>query len=87
MRKIIKTILFPTPKFRIICRNQKFVPQEFSGIWKVGIYADIAKSFSNSEVMLYQFEHENIAEAELVLERRIRQLKKKKFYIVKFSEA
>ena len=37
--------------------------------------------------MLYQFEHENIAEAELVLERRIRQLKKDNFYVRKFSEA
>ena len=80
-------MLSPTPKFRIICRNQKFVPQEFSGIWKVGIYADIAKSFSNSEYILYQFEHENIAEAELVIDRRIRQLKMNKLYVRKFSEA
>lgn len=87
MRKILKNMLFSSPKFRIICRNQKYVPQEFFGIWKVGIYADIAKNFSNSELMFYQFEHENIAEAELVIERRIRQLKKKNLYYRKFSEA
>jgi hypothetical protein len=73
--QILKNIVSPNPKFRIACRHNKFVPQEFIGIWKVGIYVDIAKSFYSSEYIYFQFEHENITEAELVIERRMGQLK------------
>lgn len=59
MLQILRNIVFPNPKFRVVCRHKKFIPQEFFGIWKVGIYADIAKSFNNSEYIYYQFEHEN----------------------------
>ena len=69
-------------KFRIIFRGNKFVPQEFIGIWKVGLYADISKQFNCSGWIPFQFEHENIAEAELVIERRKKQFKHK-IYTVK----
>jgi len=85
--QILKKIVFPNPKFKIVCRDNKFVPQEFIGIWKVGIYADIAKSFNNSEYIYFQFEHENITEAELVIERRKRQLKNKRYIVREYSEA
>jgi len=85
--QILKKIVFLNPKFKIVCRDNKFVPQEFIGIWKVGIYADIAKSFNNSEYIYFQFEHENITEAELVIERRKRQLKNKRYIVREYSEA
>jgi len=85
--QILKNKVFRNPKFRIVCRHNKFVPQEFIGIWKVGIYADLAKSFYSSEYIHFQFEHENITEAELVIERRMRQLKYKSYIVRDFSEA
>ena len=85
--QILKKIVFLNPKLKIVCRDNKFVPQEFIGIWKVGIYADIAKSFNNSEYIYFQFEHENITEAELVIERRKRQLKNKRYIVREYSEA
>ena len=85
--QILKNIVFPNPKFKIACRHNKFVPQEFIGIWKVGIYADLAKSFYSSEYIHFQFEHENITEAELVIERRMRQLKYKSYIVRDYSEA
>jgi len=87
VRQILKKMVFPNPKFRIACRHNKFVPQEFIGIWKVGIYADIAKSFYSSEYIHFQFEHENINEAELVIERRMRQLQNKSYIVKDYSEA
>ena len=72
MLQILRNIVSTNPKFMVVCRHKKFVPQEFWGIWKVGIYADIAKSFNSSEYVYFQFEHENITEAELVIERRNR---------------
>jgi hypothetical protein len=87
VQQTLKNIVFPNPKFRIVCRHNKFVPQEFIGIWKLGIYADIAKSFKNSEYIYFQFEHENITEAELVIERRKRQLKNKRYIVREYSEA
>jgi len=87
MVQILKKMVFPKPKFRIVCRYSKFVPQEFFGIWKVGIYADIAKEFNYSENFPYQFEHENIAEAELIIEKRRRQFKNKKFIVREYREA
>ena len=86
MLRILRNIVCPNPKFRVVCRHKKFVPQEFWGIWKVGIYADIAKSFNSSEYVYYQFEHENIAEAELVIERRKRQIKNKKYFVREYQE-
>ena len=80
-------MVFPNPKFRIVCRHNKFVPQEYIGIWKVGIYADIAKSFYRSEYIHFQFEHENIHEAELVIERRMEQLQNKSYIVKDYSEA
>ena len=74
MPQLIKKMMFPNPKFRIIRRGNKFVPQEFHGIWKVGLYADIAKEFNFSEYIPFQFEHENITEAESVIERRRKQI-------------
>ncbi len=56
--------------------------QELHGIWKVGLYADIAKEFNLSDYIPFQFEHENITEAESVIERRQRQIGHKK-YVVK----
>jgi len=80
--QLIKKLIFPNSKFRIVCRDHKFVPQEFIGIWKLGLYADIAKEYDFSEYIPFQFEHENICEAESVIERRKKQLKHKK-YVVK----
>ena len=77
MKRILRKAIFPNPKFRIISRNNKFVPQEFVGIWKVGLYADISKEFNYSGWIPHQFEHKNIAEAELVIERRQKQLGQK----------
>ena len=62
-------------------RNNKFVPQEFLGIWKFGIYVDIGKNFYQSDYLSLQFEHENIAEADLVIERRKKQFKQKRYVI------
>jgi len=87
MIRIIKKMVFPNPKFRIVCRHSKFVPQEFFGIWKVGIYADIAKEFNYSEYYPYQFEHENIIEAELIIEKRKSQFKNKKYIVREYGEA
>jgi hypothetical protein len=87
MIQILKKIVSPNPKFRIVCRHSKFVPQEFFGIWKVGIYADIGKTVNYSEYITYQFEHENIAEAELIIERRKRRFKNKKYVVREYSEA
>ena len=75
MKRILKKAIFPSPKFRIVCRDKNFVPQEFIGIWKVGLYADISKEFSYSGWIPHHFEHKNIAEAELVIERRQKQLR------------
>lgn len=80
--QLIKRLVLPNSKFRIVCRDQKFVPQEFFGIWKFGLYADIAKISDSAECIPFQFEHKNICEAELVIERRKNQLKHKK-YVVK----
>ena len=80
--QLIKRMIFPNSKFRIVCRDNKFVPQEFLGIWKVGLYADIAKELKISDYIHFQFEHEDISEAELVIERRKKQVKHKK-YVVK----
>jgi len=87
MRQIFKKIVYSSPKFRIVCRDSKFVPQEFIGLWKIGIYADIGKDFSCSEYLSYQFEHENIYEAELVIERRKNQIKNKRYIAREYSEA
>ena len=73
MKRILKRAIFPSPKFRIVRRENNFVPQEFIGIWKVGLYADISKEFNYTGWIPLQFEHRNIAEAELVIERRKRQ--------------
>ena len=81
MKSILKKAISPNPKFRIICRNNNFVPQEFIGIWKVGLYADISKEFNYSGWIPYQFEHKNLAEAELVIERRKKQFKNKNFAV------
>jgi hypothetical protein len=87
MKKILKKATFPNPKFRIVSRNNNFVPQEFIGIWKVGIYADISKEFNYSGYIPHQFEHENIAEAELVIERRKKQFKHKNYAVRSYFEA
>jgi hypothetical protein len=79
--QLIKRLIFPNSKFRIVCRDHKFVPQEFLGIWKLGLYADIAKEFNLSEYIPFQFEHENISEAELVIEHRKKQLNHKKYVV------
>ncbi len=81
MKGIIKKAISPNPKFRIISRNNNFVPQEFIGIWKVGLYADISKGVNHSGWILYLFEHKDLAEAELVIERRKKQFKKKNFVV------
>ena len=87
MIQVLKKIVYPNAKFRIVCRDSKFVPQEFIGIWKIGIYADIAKDFCCSEYLSYKFEHENISEAELVIERRKKQIKNKRYIVKEYSEA
>jgi hypothetical protein len=87
MKEILKRAIFPNPKFRIVSRNNNYVPQEFIGIWKVGLYADISKEFNCSEWMPYQFEHRNIAEAELVIERRKRHFKHKNYTVRNYFEA
>jgi hypothetical protein len=79
MKKILKKAIFPSPKFRVVSRDKNFVPQEFIGIWKVGLYADISKEFNYSGWIPYHFEHKNIAEAELVIERRQKQLRHKNY--------
>ena len=79
MKNILKKAIFPSPKFRVVCRDKNFVPQEFIGIWKVGLYADISKEFNYSGWIPHHFEHKNIAEAELVIERRQKQLRLKNY--------
>ncbi|MBT8367736.1 MAG: hypothetical protein KJP23_23840 [Deltaproteobacteria bacterium] len=86
MTQILRKMVLPNPKFRIVSRNNKFVPQEFFGIWKVGLYADIAKEFNYSEYIHYQFEHENFTEAELVIDRRKKQFKQKKYVVSNYYE-
>jgi hypothetical protein len=79
MKKILAKAFSPNPKFRVVSRNNNYVPQEFIGIWKVGLYADISKEFHYSGWIPLQFEHKNIAEAELVIERRKRQFEQKNY--------
>ena len=79
-------IFLPNPKFRIVSRNNKFVPQEFLGIWKFGLYADIGKDFYHSDYIPNQFEHENIAEAQLVIERRTKRFKQKRYVVRNYYE-
>ena len=86
MPQLIKRLVWPNSKFRIICRDRKFVPQEFIGIWKFGLYADIAKEYDSAECIPFQFEHENISEAESVIERRRKQLKHKKYVVRDYYE-
>ena len=86
MTKIIKKMIFPNPKFRIVRRNNYFVPQEFIGIWKVGLYADISKEFNYSDYIPHQFEHDNIAEAELVIERRKKQFTHKNYAVKNYYD-
>ena len=81
MAQLIKRMIFPNSKFRIVCRDNKFIPQEFIGIWKVGLYADIAKELKISDYIHFQFEHENIFEAESVIESRKKQIKHKKYVV------
>ena len=87
MKRILKKAIFPNPKFRIVSRNNAYVPQEFIGFWKVGLYADISKEFNYSGWIPYQFEHANIAEAEMVIERRKRQFKHKNYTVRDYFEA
>ena len=84
--QILKKMVIPNPKFRIVSRNNKFVPQEFLGIWKLGLYTDIAKEFNHSNYLRYQFEHENISEAELVIDRRKKQFNHKKYVVRNYYE-
>ena len=79
MRRILKKAVYPSPKFRVVRRENHYVPQEFIGIWKLGLYADISKEFNYSGWIPHHFEHKNIAEAELVIERRQKQLKHKDY--------
>ena len=81
MTQLIRKMVFSNPKFRVICRNNKFVPQEFLGIWKLGLYADISKEFNCTDHVSFHFEHEDIYEAELVIERRIKQLLPNKYVV------
>jgi len=81
LTQLIRKIVFSNPKFRVICRNNKFVPQEFLGIWKLGLYADISKEFNCTDHVSFHFEHEDVYEAELVIERRIKQLLPKKYVV------
>ncbi|MBW2410092.1 MAG: hypothetical protein JRF72_09870 [Deltaproteobacteria bacterium] len=87
MKNIIKKAIYPSPKFRIVSRDKNFVPQEFIGIWKLGLYADISKEFNCSGWIPHHFEHENIAEAELVIERRQKQLKHKHYAAGTYDDA
>ena len=86
MKKVLKKMVLPNPKFRIICRNNKFVPQEFMGIWKFGLYADIAKDFIYSNYIHDSFEHEEISQAELVIERRKKQFKHRKWIVKDYQK-
>jgi len=81
MPQLIRRMIFPSPKFRIVCRGNKYVPQEFFGIWKVGLYADIAREFNSSDYIPFQFEHASIFQAELVIEERKNQIKPKKYVV------
>lgn len=87
MPQLIKRMIIPNPKFRIISRGKKFVPQEFFGIWKVGIYADIAKNFNLSAYIPFQFEHENLTEAESVIAHRQKQLGQKGYIVKDYYKA
>ena len=82
MLQLIRRMISSNSKFRIIFRGNKFVPQEFIGIWKLGLYADISKEFGKSDHTFFQFEHEKISGAESVIERRKKQLPYKN-YVVK----
>ena len=79
-------MIFSNPKFRIVERNNKFIPQEFMGIWKVGLYTDISKEFNYTDYLHFQFEHETITEAELVIDRRKKQLKHKNYVVRDYYE-
>jgi len=85
--QLIKRMISSNSKFRIIFRGNKFVPQEFIGIWKFGLYADIAKEFNMSDYIPFQFEHENISEAEVVIERRKKQLPYKEYVVKDYYKA
>ena len=87
MKRILKKAVYPSPKFRIVRRDNNFVPQEFIGIWKLGLYADISKEFNYSGWIPHHFEHKNIAEAELVIERRLKQLKYKNYVAGTYYDA
>jgi hypothetical protein len=68
---LIKKILESKPKWKIIqLINKKFIVQEFFGIWKLGVYCDVAKN----EIYKYdprQFEHDSFEEAEKTLKKAI----------------
>jgi hypothetical protein len=87
MKNIIKRAILSSPKFRIVSRNNHFVPQEFIGVWKVGLYTDISWEFNYPGWIPQHFEHKNIAGAELVIERRQRQLKHKNYVAGTYFEA
>ena len=87
MKRFLKKAIYPSPKFRVVCRDNYFVPQEFIGVWKVGLYADISKEFNYSGWLPHHFEHKNIAEAELVIERRQKQLKHRDYVAGTYYDA
>jgi len=53
----------------------------------LGLYADIAKEFNIFDYIPFQFEHENISEAEVVIERRKKQLPYKEYVVKDYYKA
>ena len=50
-------------RFRIIKRNERYIPQQFHGFWKIGFYLDIAWLPEPNNY----FEHVNYSDAEYVI--------------------
>jgi hypothetical protein len=50
-------------RFRIIKRNNRYIPQQFYGFWRIGFYLDIAWIPEPNN----HFEHINYSDAEYVI--------------------
>ena len=57
------------------------LPKNFSVIWKVGLYTDIAKQENYSSDIAHQFKHDHISKAELVIERSRKQVKHQSYVV------
>jgi hypothetical protein len=71
------------PKFRIIISNNKYLSQEFHGYWKIGFYLNF--TYHTSPPWLpYSFEHSSLGEAELAIEKRMKEFHGKTYIIKEY---